>query len=345
MKHHKHSPSSFPMKNRCPQFESAGGGSSAADRGSAMHFELNKKFVSGLTTESLDLFELSENDMAEVEWAHKTISDLCSATWPIESEIKVSYHDSSFKEMYYGTCDIVNGPNIYDLKTGEQHAYWHQMAGYALALMSERGYKVVKVHLLFSRYQKIQSYTITREQAEPAILDIIAKAEQPEAPCYPNEFCGWCKKNAICHAVRDRANAIVSYNDWKLDSYNPNEITKDPEQLSKAIHLSRLMKKWVYAVDEIAKEHDCIPGFEWKEVKGRRYIEPKADLCEKLDISPEDFIENASISMSKLQQIISRRKELTLAESTDYIEKKVPNMIKQGNSYKKLQEQKNKGDK
>jgi len=328
------------MKNRCPQFESAGGGSPAADRGTALHHELNKKFSKGVT-DPLDLFELSETDISEVDWAYKTINDLCSSTWPIESEIQVSYHDSSFNELYFGTCDVVNGPNIYDLKTGEEHAYWHQMAGYALALMSERGYKVVNVHLLFSRYKKIQTFTITKEQAEPAILDIISRTSQPNAPCYPNEFCGWCKKNAICPAVKDRANTIALSNDWKLDTYDPSEITKNPDELSKAIFLSRMMKKWVNSIEEIAKDHESIPGFEWKEIKGKRWIEPIGDICQKLMISEGDFIMNSNISLTKLQELVRLSNNMTSRkEAMEFIEKKIPSLIRQGKSYKKLTQKK-----
>lgn len=327
------------MKSRCPLYE-AGPAGDAANRGTAMHASLAK--LLGVEP-TLDLFELSEGDKKEVEWAYDYIKGNTSETWPIEIEVKLSYHDPAMKKLYFGTGDVVNGPNIYDLKTGEQHAYWHQMAGYALALMSEKGYSVVNINLLYSRFQKVKKYVITREQAEPAILDILTRAEDPNAKPNPNEFCGWCKKNIVCSAVKERVNAIVSYNDWKLDSYNPTEITKNPEELSKAIFLSRMMKKWVSAIDDVAKDHDQIPGFEWREVAGRKKIIDMAELFLSLGqdlghIHLDQFLKKCSISMSALAEFISDQKGLSAKEAKAYIEKKFSNNIEQNEPYKKLEE-------
>jgi hypothetical protein len=340
MEHHKHSPSSFPMKNRCPLYE-AGPAGDAANRGTAMHDSLAQMLGAEPT---LDLFELSEGDKSEVEWAYSYIRDNASETWPLEVEVKLSYHDPSMRKLYFGTGDVVNGPNIYDLKTGEQHAYWHQMAGYALALMSEKGYSVVNINLLFSRYKKVQQYTITREQAEPAILGIITQAEDPNATPRPNEFCGWCKKNIVCPAVKERVSAIVTYNDWKLDTYNPNEIAKNPNELSKAIVLSRLMKKWVSAIDDVSKEHDDIPGFQWKEVSGRKVVAKMSDLFLALNsdldhIHLDKFLDKCSISLTNLAEFISDAKGMTMKEAKDYIDKKFSDYITQNKPYRKLEEQ------
>jgi hypothetical protein len=329
------------MKNRCPQYE-AGAVGAAAHRGTAMHDALAKMMGAEPT---LDLFELEEGDSKEVEWAYDKIRSMTTETWPTEVELKLSYHDSKYKEIYFGHGDVVNGPNLFDLKTGEQHSYWHQMAAYALALMDEKGYGVVNVHLVFSRYQKVQSFAITREQAEPAILDIITRCSDPNAPTNPNEFCGWCKKNIVCPAVKERVNAIVSYNDWKLDSYNPAEILKDPKELSKAIFLSRMMKKWVDAIEKASKKHDQIPGFQWKEVKGRKSIKDLPDLFLDLGnklshIQLDDFLSKCSLSIGALEAYISNAMGVSKKDAKKYIETHFNKHIKTAESYKKLEEKK-----
>lgn len=339
MDHHKHSPSSFPMKNRCPLYE-AGPVGDAANRGTAMHDSLAKMLGAEPT---LDLFELSEEDTNEVKWAYDYIKANTSETWRTEVEVKLSYHNAAMKELYFGTGDVVNGPNIYDLKTGEQHAYWHQMAGYALALMSERGYSTVNITLMFSRYKSVKKYVITREQAEPAIMDILTRVEDPNSEPRPNEFCGWCKKNVVCPAVKERVNAIVTYNDWKLDTYNPDELAKNPDELAKAIHLSRMMKKWVDAIDGIAKEHENIPGFEWKEVKGRKKVNYMAELFLSLGdnlgkIQLDDFLKACNISISALEKFISEAKGITKKEAKKFIDSKLSHCITESEPYKKLQE-------
>lgn len=344
MQHHeKHSPSSFPMKSRCPVYESGPAGD-AANRGTAMHDALAQMLGAEPT---LKLFELSEDDVEEVEWAYKHIKDSISKTWPLEVEIKLSYHDARMKEVYFGHGDAVNGPNLYDLKTGEQHVYWHQMAAYALALMNERAYKSVNVHLIFSRYRKVKSYTITKEQAEPAILDIIARSEDPNAKPSPNEYCGWCKKQSVCPAVKERVNAIVSYNDWKLDSYNPAELSKNPNELSKAIHLSRLMKKWVDAISDVCKEHESIPGFEWKEIAGRKSLTSTSSaflmIGEAIQnrggkIHLDDFLDQCTMSVGGLEKFVKKCLDITSKEAKEIVAQSCEAYIKENKSYKKLQE-------
>lgn len=344
MEHHeKHSPSSFPMKSRCPVYESGPAGD-AANRGTAMHDALAQMLGAQPT---LNLFDLKDDDIEEVEWAYKHIQDSVSKTWPLEVETKLSYHDARMREIYFGHGDAVNGPNLYDLKTGEQHVYWHQMAAYALALMNERAYKSVEIHLLFSRFRKVKSYTITKEQAEPAILDIIARSEDPNAKPSPNEYCGWCKKQSICPAVKDRVNAISIYNDWQLESYNPDEITKDSNELAKAIHLSKLMKKWVDAINSVTKEHESIPGFDWKDISGRKSLTSvssvflligKAISDKGGNMELDKFLDCSTLSIGALEKFVKKSLDISAKEAKEIVASTCKDFIKQSESYKKLME-------
>lgn len=333
MDHHKTlSPSSFPMKSRCPHYKSGEAGA-AAQRGSEMHDAFANLFDGG----KLNLFSMDEGDLEEIQWAKETVDAMISKSDPIEVEVKLSYTDAKFRELYFGHGDIVNGPTLFDLKTGERHAYWLQMAGYALALMDQRGYDKVDVHLLYSRYRKVDSYTITRSQAEPPIMDLIIRSKDPDAPYKPNEFCGWCDKRVVCPALAERVEVIQQSQDWGLDSYRVDEIAKDPKELSKAIGLAKLMQKWSYAITDLAKEFDEIPGYKWKEVKGRRSLKDTLATYKKAELTVDEFLRACNVSLSSLEKAY-KDKGMTLKEAKEFIAANLSELIEESQPYKKLEE-------
>jgi hypothetical protein len=285
----------------------------------------------------LNLFSMEEGDLEEIKWAKETVDAMISKSDPIEVEVKLSFMDSKFKELYFGHGDIVNGPRLFDLKTGERHAYWLQMAGYALALMDQRGYEKVDVHLLYSRYRKVDSYTITRAQAEPPIMDIIIRSKDPDAQYKPNEFCGWCEKRAICPALADKVEIIQKHEDWGLESYRIDEIEKNPEQLSKAVRLARLMSVWSYAIMDLAKTFDEIPGYKWKEVKGRRSLKDALATYKKSELTVDEFLRACNVSLSSLEKAY-KDKGLTLKEAKEFIAENLSELIDESQPYKKLEE-------
>lgn len=333
-KHHKHSPSSFPMKLRCAQYESGPPGA-AAEHGTAMH-----EYFASMFEARLPLFdsELNDGDSESLQWAKEQVELKSFSDHPIEVEIKLTYTNAKFKEVFFGTADIVNGPQLFDLKTGEQHGYWPQMAGYALALMDERGYEQVDTHLLYTRYQSIRSYTITKAQAETCINDIIVKAEDPSAPETPNEYCGWCMKRSTCKALKDRANTIAIHQDWTLDSYRIEDIVTNPEELSKAIHLARLMKKWVSAIEDAAKDFEEIPGFKWKEVKGRRSIKDALAAFKRSGLTAEQFLGACSLSITALEKTLKEELGIAPSEAKRIITERFSDVITETNPYKKLEQ-------
>jgi|SaaInlV_165m_DNA_1040744.scaffolds.fasta_scaffold06879_3 hypothetical protein len=334
MKHHNHSPSSFPMRLRCARFESGPAGA-AAEHGTAMH-----SVFASLFEDRLPLFDssISEDDLESLKWAKEQVDTLSLSEHPLEIETRLTYSDAKLKEVYFGTGDVVNGPQLFDLKTGEQHGYWPQMAGYALALMDEKGYKSVDTHLLYTRYRKVYTRTIEKKQAEAVINDIIVRAEDPGAPETPNEYCGWCSRRLECTALRDRANAIVADQDWTLESYRIEDISKNSDELSKAVNLSRLMKKWVAAVEDEMKNHEEIPGYKWREVKGRRSIKDALAASKRSDLPIEAFLRACSTSVTALEKAYREELGITPREARELIEVKLSEVIHETKPYKKLEQ-------
>ena len=335
MDHHRHSPSSFPMRAKCAQYESGSVGP-AAEHGTAMHDVFATMFG-----EKLALFRESVtlDDQEKLKWAKEQVELRVNSEYPVEIEVKLSYTDPKFKELYFGHGDVVNGPQLFDLKTGEQHAYWHQMAGYALALMDTKGYDQVDIHLLYSRFATVKSYTITKEQAEPAINDILVRVDDPDAPFSPNEFCGWCGKRATCPALAERVDAIAVQQNWALESYSLDDIAKKPTELAKAIHLAKLMMKWSYAVQDMAKGQE-VPGFKWKEIRGRRSIKDALAAFKRAGLPEEAFLRACSVSLSSLERAFRDSLGLSAKEAKEMIELKLSEIIEESKPYQKLEEEK-----
>ena len=321
------------MKLRCAQFESGPAGG-AAEFGTAMHEHFASLFENRLPLFAKDL---SDEDIKDLEWAKEQVELKSLSEHPVEVEVQLTYSNTKFKEIYFGHGDIINGPQLFDLKTGDQHGYWPQMAGYALALMDERGYKSVDAHLLYTRFRKVKSYTIEKRQAEVAINDIIVKSEDPGAPETPNEYCGWCAKRSTCSALKERANAIAVHQDWKLDSYRIEDIITSPDELSKAVHLARLMKKWVSAIEDAAKGVEEIPGFKWREVKGRRSIKDALAAFKNSGLSIEQFLRACTTSISALERTYKEELGVASSEAKSLITENFTDIIHENNPYKKLE--------
>jgi len=324
------------MRLRCPRYQSGAPGA-AAEHGTAMH-----EVFASLFEDRLPLFnsDISDDDLDALKWAKDEVDIRTTLEFPIEVETKLTYSDAKLKEVYFGTGDVVNGPQLFDLKTGDQHGYWPQMAGYALALMDERGYKTVETHILYTRFRKVYSRTIEKKQAEAIINDIIYKAEDPGAKEIPNEYCGWCARRLECEALKDRANTIVAHQDWALDSYRIDEIAKNPNELSKALSLAKLMKQWVSAIEDEAKNHEEIPGYKWKEVKGRRNIKDALAASKRVNLPIETFLTACSASVTSLEKIYREELGITPSEARAMLQENLSEVINETKSYKKLEPKK-----
>ena len=322
--HHKHSPSSFPIKANCTQFESeVDEPSGPMKRGLDMHQEL-AEYLEGKDT--LAFSKLEAGDQDEVQWAGEYIKSKCGGDLKVEE--KVSYTDAGFRELFYGTVDAYCGNEMFDLKTGEERSYWHQMAAYALALMEMRGLEAINVHVLFSRYKFVSTYTIEKATAQIAIEELVARIEDPNTPAVPNEYCGWCDKQTSCPALAERVFELSEVNDWRISSYKLEELDKNPEELSKAVKMATMGK------------FEDVPDYEWREMRGRSMISdmPEAfSLLEKrLKLSPKRLIEQSTISLSAIEDVIMDEMDLKKGEAKKLLAKELESVISRSTGYRKL---------
>ena len=336
--HHRLRPSSFPAKSRCGRY-TPDGGSKFSVSGNVQH-----KIFASLFKGELPIFleEVTEYEMEGLHWAHKVVMSEAREGETVEIERPLSFYNDKMQEVYAGTVDVVVGPNkIYDLKAGEEHAYWAQMAGYALALMDEVGSDYVDVTVLYSRYKRKRKYTITRQAAEYVICDIIVKSEDPDALEVPNEFCHWCGRITECQAIKDRTNIVAAHMDWDLDSFNVSKLGEDPYALSKALTLSRLLKKWGSAVEALAKGLETPPpGFYFKETSGRKSIKDAVACYKRSGLSDEAILRCCNVSMTKLVDEFREGLGVTKKEALEIVQEKMSDIITITKSYKTLEPEK-----
>jgi hypothetical protein len=336
--HAKFSPSSFPMRSRCGRFEPDGGNRHSAS-GTAQH-----TIFAGLFEDRLPLFldDITDFELKGLKWAFEQVVLEADSRFPIELERQLVYHDMRFDEIYFGTVDVVNGPNkIFDLKAGDEHAYWAQMAGYALANMVEHGSDYVDVTLLYSRHFKKVKYTISYKDAMMAVMDVIVKSSDPDAEETPNEFCHWCGRLAECSAIKDRANLIAAFQDWDVDVSN----THDPEQLSRALRLGKLLKKWYESIEKRVKDDDQFadlapPGFKWKHVSGRRSITDALAAYKRSGLSMEAVLRSSTINMSRLEGEYAMGMGITKKAAKELVQTKMAEIMSETKPYRVLEEEK-----
>lgn len=328
MSHHKKfSPSSLPVLNICPLFESGGeGGGDTEDRdmGTVMHGYLARRLeikasgtpLIGRLLPTTQEGKIDLDGRERLDWAIDRIWMEVSSEWPVSIEQTLHLIDDDFNEVTYGTADVVNGPNIFDLKTGERNDefYWFQLACYALMQMRAGGFDRARCHLVYTRWRQIYSFDVTREEAEEAVFGLIEYLESP-APKkpVPNDKCKWCSKQLTCEGPAAMAMAIASgREDWELENYHSSQIN-EPVEMAKAWRLAHLMEKWVEAVKFQAKQMALagipLPGLVLKDRAGSRYVEGtpgdvyKVLTDAKISIPREQFLEACSLALGKLEDI------------------------------------------
>lgn len=339
MEHHSSlSPSSLPMKNKCAKFKSAPAGD-AANQGNILHEAFARMLdpPQRFEEEGGDFESIEDFEMDGLRWAVDYVRCNMTSAHPIASEQKVSYMDADFRELFFGTVDVLNGDVIFDLKTGETRSYWYQMAAYALACMENTSFDQMTVHILYSRYRKAHTYVIEKWVAAAAIGDLVNRIKDPNSPAIPSEYCAWCSESNTCSALALRANEISKEMGWGLDSYNKDAIT-DPGQLGKAVRLAKIMAIWADGILKMSREHETIEGYEWRETRGRKTMKNIMEAKELLGLPFDEVLGACSLSITKLEKIIAAKTGVHLKDARKVVEDTLKDLIKVGEPIRKLTE-------
>jgi hypothetical protein len=298
--HKRFRPSSLPALAQCGKFESSPFSSDDADMGTLRHRSLNRYN----TERTDDQWEgLDEESKESIRWASDYINlhTRAKPTW--EKGIKIACGPQG--DGINGTPDATdNIANVFDFKW-RMRDYEAQMAAYSLGIMQEFWLPEIKTHLLFGEPRKPVVHSFTYQQAEEMVNTIIAEAEACETPT-PCDYCNWCKHSATCYALVDRANTVAAgREDWELEQYHSSDITS-PDEMAKALHLARALKKWCESVEYHAKEmagETGLPGFKVQTKKGRRTVSDIGRACQLAGIAPDDFVKICSAPLGKIETL------------------------------------------
>lgn len=319
MEHHPlFSPSSLPMLEHCPCFERADDAvsmriepaprASYRDHGTSMHEAFANRLRDGYTYALKDA--VTPHEAEGIQWAvdyalmHKDLNH------PFEIEQPLILMDDQFNIVTYGTGDVLNGPRLFDLKTGDYHNYWLQMAAYALMQMDRIEIDEIQVHVLFTRFRKAHQIVISRVAAGERVFKTIKAVQDPKRKPKVNPYCRWCKHLMNCEAVKDLTR--IGEEEFKL--YGSQPLYFNPGDLSVLLKRARILKEWVAAVENHAKAMAIagteIPDFELKSRSGAREIMDVKKAYELCGLPPDIFIALCNLPVGALEDAIAVREEI-----------------------------------
>ena len=134
-----------------------------------------------------------------VSWAVRYVTSMAErAGEDIETETKVEYMRGG-KPVTFGYLDAYYKGHLFDLKTGQERDYVLQMCVYAAALCQRDDLDTINIYLLYSKTRAVCDMTISREQAEELVEDVISKVEAPDKKPALCDYCNWCEHKRVCY--------------------------------------------------------------------------------------------------------------------------------------------------
>jgi len=324
MKHHPtHPPSSFPAMKACACYKPDNKGSRAADRGTELHEQLAA------------ILESREWDGAEpeVKWAAERVLESAPGQHDIAVETKVVVKRGA-ADLTFGHADAYCDGHLFDLKTGQhKRDYSPQMAVYGLGMMQKHNLPSITVHLLYSAFREVESYTITREEAEAEVFGIVDATENPTKEAAPCSYCSWCANKESCTALSGLATTV---SDGLMDLPKSMDLGKvsDPAEMGKFKAIADHLKVWIEAVNAKAKEFDDIDGYHKVTRKGTKSLTDAWDTMSELDISVFELMSCCSISYPKLVNKFSELKNISKEQAEEKLSVLLSAQIKEGHETK-----------
>jgi hypothetical protein len=256
-------PSALPKLAECPRYESSGGSSDAANRGTA----LDAAFRNILTGTAVGWSpDANKEDVASIEWAVNT-ARLLAGTKPIladEDDLRIECLGMT------GTADAAcpDAGWSADLKTGQVRNYLEQQAAYALGFMDKYFESEWTVHLLFSDERRVVTHTFTLESAEVIVREVMARVNDEHAQATPCDYCSWCAKRFTCETRLLPLSTLLTGAPDKLDI---NAIKADSAKLGEILAITKdigdLHDELKSAAVETMVKGEQVPG--WRLQKGR----------------------------------------------------------------------------
>jgi hypothetical protein len=296
--------SALPKLQKCPCFESAGGTSPAASRGTKIDSVIRR------TLQGEDcIAELDTNDQEAALRGIEMVKSLVPEGTELETRESELWVKTPGIE-HVGTEDI-RAEKIrvsFDVKSGQIYDYEAQMGAYALGNMTRFFEPEWTCYLLFVDQNQVVEHKFTMDSATQLVESIIKRYNDPNKVPVSNSYCGWCaNKNTCPQVVKPTEQTLrVVNNEVSIDTLKAQ--LAEPDKLGKFLKACNIFKKelWDWAKEEAKarlERGEEVPGWRLSKVKGREEYEPQhvavaaqavgatyADLAELYgNISASDF--------------------------------------------------------
>jgi len=301
------SPSSLNCMRLCPCFR-GGLSSDAAETGERIH----EYFANLIKGEPLPK-DADPDEVEQAEWAVNALNNFMGQTDRHVEEQLYLINDDTFEEIMWGYADVFGmTPRasgdimvLADLKTGEPRDCVVQMAAYARMLCQKYDCGRVEVHVLYSRYRKDDTYTLTLGDTE-FIFDIIKEAQKEGRQPVFCEYCGWCSLQPTCPQTKAIITAITkseNYDitgivDWEIENASPDKLGQMYLALSWLESFADRVKS---QIKQKAQDGTEVPGYHFVSVT-RRSISDIPAAFEASGLTQEEFLDACTVSAAKLEK-------------------------------------------
>jgi len=353
----KLSPSKLDYLTLCPCYD--GGAfttSPAAERGTLLH----------LATETGDLSKVEPEDVQYVELCQAEQKALLDTA----KQIAVSQGMTEVQEFKELKLEIVPGSNgiidwmliagdtafIVDWKFGEEPPLpakdnW-QLMSYAFAVFNKYlNVNEIRVGLFMPALMLNTVFTYKRIDLDDMKLKLISLRERVEdpnkvpTPCA--RACQWCAGKATCKALMAVATKVSGL---QIPEQLDPVFLRKPEDLTAAMVLAAVLTDWASQVKshctKLAME-DAIetPGFEIRSRAGAKKIIDNVVASKVMadqGLSPDDVLGACSLSIARLADVFSAKKDMTKKAAKETILSKLEAVIVEKDRATWLQKEKGK---
>lgn len=270
--------SSLPKLEQCACYESAGGNSPAAARGTRM----DEAFRFALDGDASKLDALEQEEKMAVDWAVNQVRLIAEGEPIISDESALKVQTPGIEHIGTEDSRIPTKCTSLDLKSGQVRDYYAQMAAYAYGNMERDFAPEWTCILLFCDQKKVVTHKFTYEQAKLVVENILDAVADPEKKPTPCEYCQWCKNREECLALGKAASDTLEIVDSDLTA-NLAQLKKyladSPETLAAFIAKAAIFNdQLVDWAKELAKEklanNEEVPGYKLQKVKGTDFVDP-----------------------------------------------------------------------
>jgi len=246
----------------------------------------------------------------------------------IEAEQEVTFHRDG-KEVTFGTFDAYCEGHLFDLKTGrERRNYVPQMAVYVAAICQRDNIDKIEVHLFYSAFNRVEKFTLTREEAEELSFGIIDAVNDPTRSPNTSEYCNWCARKGSCTALNTMSLTVAEKLEL-VSKYDIGTIT-DPVIMGQYREVADAVECWAKEVKSKCGDFDEIQGYSKTTRKGKKSITDITGALIHSGLPSEQFVKACTISYPKLKKQFAEHTGVSEEEADKELTHRISSVTKEG---------------